>query len=74
MKEKYPLIRKIYLYVVSFIGLLLIVIGLVRLLDLGLKVYVFKHADYYGIYPSYTSKEGTAPELTEKEKEQMRQE
>ena len=44
-------IRTIYLYLFSLIGLVLIVIGLVRILDLGLKVYVFKQADQYAVYP-----------------------
>lgn len=45
------LIRRIYLYSFAFLGLVLMVIGAVRLLDLGLKVYVFKQADQYAIYP-----------------------
>lgn len=56
------LIRRIYLYSFAFLGLVLMVIGTVRLLDLGLKVYVFKQADWYAIYPSYPEKinpEGT---------------
>ncbi len=36
----------------SFIGLLVVVIGSIRLVDLGLKVYVFNGADEYTItYP-----------------------
>src|SRR3989344_552451 len=77
MKEKYPLIRKIYLYVFSFVGLLLVVIGLVRLLDLGLKVYVFKKADNYVYYPptpTRIEKDGTARELTEEEQTKYKKE
>ena len=45
-------IKLLYLYLFSFIGLLVVVIGSIRLVDLGLKVYVFKGADEYGIsYP-----------------------
>lgn len=40
-------IRLLYLYLFSFIGLLVIVIGGIRLVDLGLKVYVFQGADQY---------------------------
>lgn len=40
-------IRLLYLYLFSFIGLIITVIGTVRLLELGLKVYVFKGADVY---------------------------
>ena len=40
-------IRLIYLYLFSFVGLLVMVIGSVRLLELGLKVIVFKGADSF---------------------------
>lgn len=40
-------IRRLYLYLVSFIGLLVTVIGLVRLVDLGMKVFIFRNADRY---------------------------
>jgi hypothetical protein len=39
--EQYPLIRKIYLYLFSLIGLILMVIAGVQLINLGLKVFVF---------------------------------
>lgn len=47
----HPLIRRLYLYAVSGIGLMLVVIGCVQLVNLGLKVYVFKAADKYYAYP-----------------------
>jgi hypothetical protein len=40
-------VRLIYLYLFSFVGLLTVVIGSVRLVDLGLKVFVFPDADRY---------------------------
>ena len=40
-------IRLLYLYLFSFIGLLIAVIGAVRLVDLGMKVFVFKGSDTY---------------------------
>ena len=49
--NKHPLIKKIYLYLFSLLGLVLITIGAVRLLTLGLKVYVFTKADVYYEYP-----------------------
>ena len=49
--NKYYLIRKIYLYLFSFIGLVLIIIGCVRLVGLGLKAYIFTKADIYYEYP-----------------------
>jgi len=41
MNNKYHLIRKIYLYTFSLVGLVLVVIGGVRLVGLGLKTFVF---------------------------------
>lgn len=43
-------IRLIYLYLFSVVGLVVTVIGSVRLVDLGLKVLVFKGADRYEYY------------------------
>ena len=40
-------IRLLYLYLFSAIGLFICIIGLIRLIDLGMKVYVFKDADKY---------------------------
>ena len=49
--SKYHLIRKIYLYTFSLVGLVLVVIGGVRLVGLGLKTFVFTKADVYYEYP-----------------------
>lgn len=49
--NKHPLIRKIYLYLFALIGLTLVTIGAVRLVTLGLKVYVFTRADQFYNYP-----------------------
>ena len=51
MNNKYHLIRKIYLYTFSLVGLVLVVIGGVRLVGLGLKAFVFTKADVYYEYP-----------------------
>lgn len=40
-------IRQLYLYLASFIGLVVIVFGSVSLVDLGLKTYVFTEAERY---------------------------
>lgn len=40
-------VRLIYLYLFAFVGLLTVVIGSVRMVDLGLKVFVFRDADRY---------------------------
>lgn len=51
--ERKELIRTIYLYLFSLVGLVIVVIGLVNLVDLGLKAFVFKSADQPINYPSY---------------------
>lgn len=43
-------IRLLYLYLFSFVGLLIVVIGSVNLVDLGIKSVFFKEADVYS-YP-----------------------
>jgi hypothetical protein len=45
-------IRLIYLYLFAAVGLVTVIIGTVRMVDLGLKVFVFQNADKYEIYPS----------------------
>lgn len=52
---KKELIKLIYLYLFSAIGLILIIIGSVRLIDLGLKTFIFKKADIY-YYPKLQPK------------------
>lgn len=42
---KSTIIRTIYLYLFALVGLAVLVIGVGRLVDLGLKVFVFKYAD-----------------------------
>jgi len=45
MLEKHSLVRTIYLYLFTVVGLALIVSGAVRFLDMGLKMFVFTKAD-----------------------------
>ncbi|MEK7494124.1 MAG: hypothetical protein AAB630_03135 [Patescibacteria group bacterium] len=45
MFKKNTLIRTIYLYTFSLVGLVLVVIGGVRFVDMGLKAWVFTKAD-----------------------------
>ncbi len=55
-------IRLLYLYLFSFIGLIIAVIGAIRLFELGLKVYVFKGADVYEYTkPMPVAVEGNTP-------------
>ncbi|MDO8424630.1 MAG: hypothetical protein Q7S70_01675 [bacterium] len=52
---KNPLVRAIYLYLFTIIGLVLVSIGAVRLANLGLKMFIFTQADQqinYGLRPS----------------------
>jgi len=44
-KTHYPLVRTIYLYLFTLLGLVLLVIGGVRFVDMGLKAFVFTKAD-----------------------------
>lgn len=66
-------IRLLYLYLFSFIGLIIAVIGTIQLVDLGMKVYIFKDADRYD-YPSTPKFDPTGNEiaLTDKEKEEQK--
>ena len=83
MLEKHPLVRTIYLYLFTLVGLTLVVSGAVRFLDMGLKVFIFTKADddqkLQRFYP-YSSipaisiekiqnfQESTSTELTSEEK------
>lgn len=55
-------IRLVYLYLFAAIGLVTIIVGTVRMVDLGLKVFIFKDADKFEIYP--TKLPDGKPELT----------
>jgi hypothetical protein len=43
--KHYPPIRTIYLYLFTLIGLALLTVGFIKLVDLGLKMYVFPKAE-----------------------------
>jgi hypothetical protein len=57
-------IRTLYLYLFAFIGLLIVVIGMVQLVNLGLNVYVFDGADRYEYarYPVFEEEAGLSDE------------
>lgn len=65
--DKKEIIRWVYLYLFTVVGLVLIVIGAVQLIDLGLKTYVFTKADEPYVYPEYprTSKALPGEEIAE---------
>ena len=60
--DRKEIIRTIYLYIFSVVGLVLIVIGCVRLSDLVLKKYVFPKAEQSINYPMYPIKPTAAPD------------
>ena len=47
-------IRVLYLYLFSFVGLIILVIGGISLVNLGIKTFIFKDADIYPIYVDET--------------------
>lgn len=61
-------IRLLYLYLFSFVGLIIAVIGAVQIVDLGMKVYLFKEADIY-TYPQTTKFDPSGKEIPMTEKE-----
>jgi hypothetical protein len=66
-------IRLLYLYLFSFIGLLVAVIGSIRIIELALKVYVFKGADQYNYaVPTKIAPDGKETKLTQEEKDQQK--
>jgi len=64
-------LRLLYLYLFSFVGLLIVVIGGIQMVNLGLKTFVFKDIDKYEIYPTIPEKDGYLAE--DKEEMQARQ-
>lgn len=63
-------IKILYLYLFSFVGLLITVIGSIQLVDLGIKTLVFKDADIYiNTYePVLYGKDGSVNVSTEEAK------
>ncbi|MCS7200940.1 MAG: hypothetical protein NZ822_02220 [Patescibacteria group bacterium] len=51
-EEKSLLVKNIYLYTVRLIALILIVIGMVIILNIFLKKFIFKEAEKIIIYPA----------------------
>ncbi|MFA7301189.1 MAG: hypothetical protein WC069_02685 [Candidatus Shapirobacteria bacterium] len=61
-------LRLLYLYLFSFVGLLIVVVGSIQMVNLGLKTFVFKDVDKYEVYPIYPTKDDIAledPAVTE---------
>jgi uncharacterized membrane protein len=70
------IIKLIYIYLFSAIGLILIITGMVKLIDLGLKVYIFKQADVFytpKIYSEINQRKKLTPaEIAKREEEQRK--
>lgn len=59
-------LRLLYLYLLSAIGLVIIVVGSIQMVNLGLKTFIFKDADVYEIYPA-TAPDGKTEILSREE-------
>lgn len=59
-------IRLLYLYLFSFVGLLITIIGGVQLIDLGLKTYVFRVSEY-SVYPEQMAINGKTTTISAEE-------
>jgi hypothetical protein len=67
MLAKHSIVRTIYLYLFTIVGLVLVVSGMVRLLDMGLKMFVFTKAeDIDKIQQSYSYPLCSSPIAVEK--------
>lgn len=60
-------IRLIYLYLFSFVGLLVVVIGSVQLVNLGMKVFVFPESDKYEYMTPAVMPDGEKGKIDEKQ-------
>lgn len=67
-------IRLLYLYLFAFVGLLVAVIGTIRLVELGMKVYIFKDADQFSYYATRPVTELDKESLSEEEQKRIEEE
>jgi hypothetical protein len=66
-------LRLLYLYLFSFVGLLITVIGSIQLVDLTLKSYVFQVSNYsYPVSPIKDEKGNVTISVEEQEKQQRK--
>ncbi len=72
--NKKDLIRIIYIYIFSLVGLVLMVIGSVNLVNLALKTYIFTKADQVVVYPYYRPVMPEEERLTQEEQEKQQEE
>ena len=66
-------LRLLYLYLFSFVGLITVVIGSIGLVNIGLKTYIFKDADYYEVTPVLNEKGQPVTNIEEETARQKRE-
>lgn len=66
-------LRLLYLYLFSFVGLIITVIGSIQILDLGLKTYVFKVSEYTYYAEPMLTPEGKSTGISVEEQKQRNQ-
>jgi hypothetical protein len=64
-------LRLLYLYLFSFVGLIMVVIGSIQMVDLGLKTFIFKNADNFYNYPMNVGKDDPNFISAEEQKKQQ---
>jgi predicted Holliday junction resolvase-like endonuclease len=65
-------VKFIYIYLFSAIGLILIIVGSTKIVDLGLKTYIFKQADYFYAPPFYSPDSNLSEEEIKKRQEELK--
>lgn len=66
-------LRLLYLYLFSFVGLLITVIGSIQIVDLILKTYVFKVSEY-SYFPEVAMPDGREPLISSEESKKRAEE
>lgn len=66
-------LRLLYLYLFSFVGLIITVIGSIQILDLGLKTFVFKVSEYSYYAEPVISPDGKTTGLSVEEQNRRNQ-
>jgi len=79
-KERVLILKNLYLYLVSFVTLMMIIVSSYSLINLGLKTWIFTEAGNYNNYNDYNyekpaiAENGTKAEMTEEQIETKKQE
>lgn len=54
-------IRILYLYLFSFVGLLIVVVSSISLVNLGMRTFIFRDADRYEVVPQAVPQDKSVP-------------